>query len=120
MKQIRHLILLALACFCCTLQAWAGYSGTPTEPVQISAENYSSYGFTADNYSAFVGYYGIRSAEELYGFAAKVNSGSTTINGVLTADIVVNDSVLKADGSLIDGADTALVAWTPIGTESYK
>ena len=120
MKQIRHLILLALMCFCSALQAWAGYSGTPTQPVQISAENYSSYGFTASNYSAFVGYYGIRNAEELYGFAAKVNSGSTSINGVLTADIVVNDSVLKADGSLIDGADTALVAWTPIGTESYK
>ena len=120
MKKVRHLILLALVCFCCTLQAWAGYSGTPTAPVQISAENYSSYGFTASNYSAFVGYYGISSAEELYGFAAKVNSGSTSINGVLTADIVVNDSVLKADGSLIDGADTALVAWTPIGTSNRQ
>ena len=117
MKQIRHLILLALACFCCALQAWAGYSGTPTEPVQISAENYSSYGFTADNYSAFVGYYGIRNAEELYGFAAKVNSGSTSINGVLTADIVVNDSVLNADGSL---KGTPTYSWTPIGTSSYK
>ena len=120
MKKVRHLILLALVCFCCTLQAWAGYSGTPTAPVQISAENYSSYGFTASNYSAFVGYYGISNAEELYGFAAKVNSGSTSINGVLTADIVVNDSVLKADGSLIDGADTALVAWTPIGTSNRQ
>ena len=117
MRQITHLILSMLMCFCCTWQAWAGYSGTPSEPSQITAENYSTYGFTASNYSAFVGYYGISSAEELYGFAAKVNSGSTSINGVLTADIVVNDSVLKADGSL-NGTPT--YSWTPIGTESYK
>ena len=104
-------------CFCCTWQAWAGYSGTPTEPSQITAENYSTYGFTADNYSAFVGYYAISTAEELYGFAAKVNSGSTSIKGVLTADIVVNDSVLNADGSL---KGTPTYSWTPIGNNSYK
>ena len=117
MRQITHLILSMLMCFCCTWQAWAGYSGTPSEPSQITAENYSTYGFTASNYSAFVGYYGISSAEELYGFAAKVNSGSTSINGVLTADIVVNDSVLNADGSL-NGTPT--YSWTPIGTSSYN
>ena len=104
-------------CFCCTWQAWAGYSGTPTEPSQITAENYSTYGFTASNYSAFVGYYGISSAEELYGFAAKVNGGSTSIKGVLTADIVVNDSVLNADGS---PKGTPTYSWTPIGTSSYN
>ncbi len=117
MRQLKHLIFLTLMCLCCTLQALAGYSGSPSEPSQITAENYTDYGFTADNYSAFVGYYGIRNAEELYGFAAKVNSGSTSIKGVLTADIVVNDSVLNADGSL-NGTPT--YSWTPIGTNSYN
>ena len=119
MRQLKHLIFLTLMCLCCTLQALAGYSGSPTEPQQITAENYSTYGFTASNYSAFVGYYGISSAEELYGFAAKVNGGSTSINGVLTADIVVNDSVLNAAGSL-NGDGSNFTAWTPIGTESHK
>ncbi len=119
MRQLKHLIFLTLMCLCCTLQALAGYSGSSTEPSQITAENYTDYGFTADNYSAFVGYYGIRNAEELYGFAAKVNSGSTSINGVLTADIVVNDSVLNADGSL-KGDGSNFTAWTPIGTSSSK
>ena len=116
MRQLKHLIFLTLMCLCCTLQALAGYSGSPSEPSQITAENYSSYGFTASNYSAFVGYYAISSAEELYGFAALVNSGSTSINGVLTADIVVNDSVLNADGSL---KSTPTYSWTPIGKSSY-
>ncbi len=108
-----------LAVFCSTLTTWAAYSGTPQTPVQITAENYIDYGFTASNYSAFVGYYAISSAEELYGFAALVNSGSTSINGVLTADIVVNDSVLNADGSL-NGDGSSFTAWTPIGTSSYN
>ncbi|MBR6083214.1 MAG: hypothetical protein IKP62_09870, partial [Salinivirgaceae bacterium] len=117
MRRIRQFFLTMLAVFCSTLTTWATYSGTPQTPQQITAENYSSYGFTASNYSAFVGYYGIRNAEELYGFAAKVNSGSTSINGVLTADIVVNDSVLNADGSL-NGTPT--YSWTPIGTNGYN
>ena len=117
MRRIRQFFLTMLAVFCSTLTTWAAYSGTPQTPQQITAENYSSYGFTASNYSAFVGYYGIRNAEELYGFAAKVNSGSTSINGVLTADIVVNDSVLNAAGSL-NGTPT--YSWTPIGTYSYN
>ncbi len=106
-----------LAVFCSTLTTWAAYSGTSAAPQQITAENYSSYGFTASNYSAFVGYYAISSAEELYGFAALVNSGSTSIKGVLTADIVVNDSVLNADGSL---KGNGFKSWTPIGTYSYN
>ena len=96
--------------------AWAApYSGTPTTPLQITAGNYTDYGFTADNYSDFVGYYGIRTAEELYGFASLVNGGTNTINGVLTADIVVNENVLNANGGL---NGTPAYTWNPIGVSA--
>ena len=46
-------------------------------------------------------YYEIGTADELYAFAAAVNSGNITIiNGELTANIVVNANVLNADGSV--------------------
>ena len=45
-------------------------------------------------------YYEIGTADELYAFAAAVNSGRYNIYGELTADIVVNEDVLTADGSL--------------------
>ena len=50
------------------------------------------------------GFYDIGTADDLYAFAAAVNSGSTNINGELTADIE-----LKSD-----------VTWTPIGNTSNK
>ncbi len=62
------------------------------------------------------GYYAISNAGQLYWFAQQVNSGSTAINGELTADIVVNENVLTADGSL-NGDGSNFRAWTPIGTE---
>ena len=65
------------------------------------------------------GWYLIDNHHKLYWFANKVNSGSTTINGKLTADIVVNENVLTADGSL-NGDGSNFTAWTPIGTESCK
>ena len=62
--------------------------------------------------------YQIGTAAELYWFAAQVNSGSTTINAVLTANITVNTGVLKADGSFtaLDG----FTSWTPIGNSSNQ
>ena len=51
--------------------------------------------------------YQIGTAAELYWFAAQVNSGSTTINAVLTANITVNTGVLNTNGSF--------TSWTPIG-----
>ncbi len=41
------------------------------------------------------GYYEISTVAELYAFAAKVNAGETAINGELTANIVVEENVLK-------------------------
>ncbi|MGN0581359.1 MAG: GLUG motif-containing protein, partial [Oscillospiraceae bacterium] len=54
--------------------------------------------------------YQIGTAAELYWFAAQVNSGSTTINAVLKADITVNTGVLNTNGSF--------TSWTPIGNDS--
>ena len=59
-------------------------------------------------------YYEIRNAGQLYWFAEQVNSGKTSIGGKLMADIVVNENVLTADGSLNGDASTFRV-WTPIG-----
>ncbi|MBR3568967.1 MAG: hypothetical protein IKN94_11920, partial [Salinivirgaceae bacterium] len=117
MRNLRQFFLTTLAVLCSTLTTWAAYSGSSKAPAQITADNYADYGFTADNYSGFVGYYGIGTAEELYGFAAWVNSGSTSINAVLTADIVINENVLNADGTL-NGTPT--YRWTPIGSYPYK
>ena len=59
--------------------------------------------------------YQIGTAEELYCFAQQVNSGSTGISAVLTADITINENVLNTDGTL-NGTPT--YTWTPIGDSS--
>ncbi|MCF0185709.1 MAG: hypothetical protein HUJ98_04370 [Bacteroidaceae bacterium] len=59
------------------------------------------------------GYYEIADAGHLYWFAESVNSGETTINGKLTADIVVNQNVLYDEGNL-NGDGAGLRVWTPI------
>lgn len=58
------------------------------------------------------GTYLIANAGQLYWFAEKVNSGNTDIDGKLVADIVVNENVLKEDGTLNDGS---FRSWTSIG-----
>lgn len=62
------------------------------------------------------GYYEISNADELYAFAALVNGGNTSINGEITADIVVNEDPV-APGM------TNAREWIPIGYTkalSYK
>ena len=61
--------------------------------------------------------YIIEDAEDLKAFRYKVNSGETTACAELTADIVLNENVLKEDGSLNSGN---FEEWTPIGTESNR
>lgn len=67
--------------------------------------------------------YEISNAGQLYWFAGLVNgtlSGveqNTSANAVLTKDIVVNENVLKPDGTLNDGT---FKEWTPIGIYFYK
>lgn len=64
--------------------------------------------------SEYVDYYAISNAAQLYAFAYLANGGSYSIKGVLTSDIVVNENVLNADGTL-NGNPKHI--WTPIGTE---
>jgi hypothetical protein len=61
--------------------------------------------------------YQIGNAGQLYWFAQKVNGGSTAIHGELTANIVVNENVLNADGTL-NGDGSNFRVWTPIGNSS--
>ena len=81
------------------------------EATLVTESNYSALNLTAD----FIGYYAISSTTDLYWLANEVNNGNTTINTVLTADIVVNENVLNADGTL-NGTPT--YGWLPIGTSS--
>ena len=68
------------------------------------------------------GKYEIGNASQLYWFADKVNNENGTYgnaNAVLTKDIVVNQNVLKSDGTL-NGDGISFKSWTPIGTVSYS
>ena len=65
------------------------------------------------------GYYEISNAGQLFWFAAEVNSGRTDINGELTANIVINEDVLGADGTL-NGDGSGFRAWTPIGDNNNQ
>lgn len=69
-----------------TATAWAQTTITPTTPSQDGD-----------------GYYLIGTAAELYGFAELVNNGNATANAKLTADIVVNENVLDANGEANTG-----------------
>ncbi len=80
-----------------TVTAWAQTTITPTTPSQDGDGNYL-----------------IGNAAELYGFAELVNDGNKTANAKLTADIVVNENVLDANGEAKTGD---FVQWTPIGND---
>ncbi|MCF0178125.1 MAG: hypothetical protein HUJ90_05815, partial [Bacteroidales bacterium] len=60
--------------------------------------------------------YAIGNADQLYWFAEQVNGGQYGLNARLTADIVVNQDVLDANGELI-GAGAGFRVWTPIGLD---
>lgn len=62
-------------------------------------------------------YYEISNVAQLYWFAEQVNGGNTDINGKLMNDIVVNENVLKEDGTL-NGDGSHFKVWTPIGNGS--
>ena len=65
------------------------------------------------------GFYEIGTAEQLYAFANLVNAGNATINAELTDDILLNQNVIAADGSL-NGEPSEFKKWTPIGTEEVN
>ena len=85
---------------------------TVYQPAVITTDKYDVDG--DGNYDEV---YEISNAGQLYWFADKVNNENDTygsVNAVLTADIVVNENVLKSDGTLNDGT---FKEWTPIGVD---
>ena len=88
------------------------------QPAELTTDKYDIDG--DDNKDAV---YEISNAGQLYWFAGLVNgtlSGvpqNTSANAVLTADIVVNENVLKSDGTVNEGT---FKEWTPIGIYFYK
>ena len=99
-KVTRFVLTLLVMMLTMTQTAWALTTITPTTPSQDDD-----------------GYYLIGTAAELYGFAELVNNGNKTANAKLTADIVVNENVLNADGEANAGP---FVQWTPIGNVFYS
>lgn len=62
------------------------------------------------------GYYEIGNVDELYALSYAVNGGNKDINAKLTADIIVNENVLNADGTL-NGDGSNFRKWMPIGND---
>ena len=95
------------------------YDGVPVTPSQITSANYRSFGLTDENWSRYNGYYAIRDAKELYGFAeifntlpietvTQKNVMGVVANAVLLSDIVINTSVDPSQNPY---------SWTPIGVD---
>ncbi len=91
------------------------------QPAELTTDKYDMDGDGSKD-----AVYEISNAGQLYWFAGLVNgtlSGveqNTSANAVLTADIVVNENVLKSDGTLNEGT---FKEWTPIGNtcnDSYS
>lgn len=97
---------------------------------EMLGHSYNDNGFCerCDAYEAAIlnadGAYEISNAGQLYWFAALVNGTLADVdqnmgaNGILTADIVVNETVLDADRNLISDP-SSLRKWTPISGDSY-
>jgi hypothetical protein len=59
-------------------------------------------------------YYFIRTVSELMWFADFVNSGNTTANAYIDADITLNENLVE---KVKNGQTSDLIVWTPIGTK---
>ncbi len=97
------------------------YTNKTNTSAEKPAHNYiNGFCINCDSYEPAVlngDVYEISNAGQLYWFAAQVNGGNTAINGELTANIVVNQNVLTADGKLnSDGSNFRV--WIPIGNYS--
>ena len=96
-------------------QVWGQTIGTDEYPVlggeKVYQYNDGTYGNTPLQ-AGEGGFYLISTADELRLFASMVNSGQTSINGRLTADIVLNDTT---NWKTWNESTTGLNTWTPIG-----
>ena len=105
-KRLESAVLAILLCLSLLPTAALAETDTITPTVPDKDEN---------------GVYQISNANELYGFAEIVNKRQDNekwdphANAVLTADITVNEGVLKPDGTLNTEKKDTFVPWTPIG-----
>ncbi|MBR5433383.1 MAG: InlB B-repeat-containing protein [Bacteroidales bacterium] len=76
--------------------AFALFSTVQSFAIHQIDGNWEEYGLTSE----YDGYYVIATAQDLEEFRDMVNSGQTSINAVLTADIVLNEYVLDENGDL--------------------
>lgn len=88
----------------CVLMSGISASATDTADLTVTIDTGSEITLKDTDTN---GYYEIGSADELFAFAYAVNGGNTAINGELTADIAVNDS--------IETNSRGIRKWTPIG-----
>lgn len=66
------------------------YDGVPVTPKKIDSKNYRIFGLDDETWGQYNGYYAIRSAKELYGFADLVREENyPTFSAVLLNDIVI-------------------------------
>lgn len=83
---------------------------------QAANQTVGVYDLDGDSSTADV-VYEIGNAGQLYWFASLVNGGEYGANGVLVADVVVNENVLTEEKEL-NGDGSNLRVWTPIGKGS--
>ena len=103
-KGRRMLLALALVVgllWLCPGEARAAYTNGFSEDGSFEAATYRN------------GYYEISNAGQLYWFAQQVNGGRTSINGRLTADIVVNTGELRYAST--ESESTTYRLWDMIG-----
>ena len=96
-----------------TEQVWGQTIGTEDYPVLGGKKVYNNNG-TYSNMAMDGDFYLISTADELRLFASMVNSGQTSINGRLTADIELNNTT----GWENWGSTPPANSWTPIGDRS--
>ena len=68
----------------------------------VTEDSYKELGFSEEEYALYANYYAIDSADALMEFAELVNTGSTNINGVLTADIDLTGKTWMSIGMIAD------------------
>ncbi len=93
----------------------APYNGTMVEPMKLTEANIDSYGLP----DSYVGYYAIKTSEELAWFAKYIDGGHDnrmSASAVLLDDIIYNAGTITADGASIGTTQS----WNPIGDWGSK
>ncbi len=121
------MVVTALPMVALPASAVDSYNGVPVRPLKITNSNYDELGLKEKK---FVGYYAIRNASELYGFAEMVaeNPNVGEENIVLLNDIVINENMsnpvykwvpFSFSGNLEGNGCTVSGLWVDTGALGY-